>query len=327
MKSIYKALIALMLAASLGAPTACAEAAASSATPEAREITEAQVATEAGEAAEATETPAPEPQSDWWNILLMGGDARSEAAYGRTDSIIILSVNARENKAKMTSIMRDTWVHYPGTPITGKINAANVYGGPELAMATVNECFGTEIQDYVLINMSGLVDVIDQVGGVDLPVSSDERKWINTYARDYLKNIGDYGGETSLGETGDSVHLNGLLAMSYCRNRNTGTDYARTQRQRRLLLAFLGKLRAEGPVRQASVIASAFDSVKTDLNFLDLVTLTGVGLKLDSESIEQYRIPADGTFESGMKSGFWSIRPDFDTNREMLREFIYGGGQ
>lgn len=318
----------MMIAASLGAHAAWAEGPASPGTQTTQtETTASPTAPEPREAEEAAETPAPEAKSDWWNILLLGGDSRSKAAYERTDSIIILSVNTRDNKAKMTSIMRDTWVSYPGMSDKGKINAANVYGGPDLAMATVNECFGTEIRDYVLINMVGLVDVIDQVGGIDIPVTSGERKWINKYAKDYLNNFGQYDGATSLGETGDSVHLNGLLAMSYCRNRYIGTDYARTQRQRRVLLAFLDKLRAESPVQQMAVVASAFDSVKTDLNLVDLITLARIGLKLDSESIEQYRIPADGTFESGMKSGFWSIRPDFEKNRELLREFIYGGSQ
>lgn len=237
--------------------------------------------------------------------------------------MIILSINETEGKAKMTSIMRDTWVSYSGMSEKGKINAANVYGGPELAMATVNECFGTDIKDYVLINMAGLVDVIDQVGGIDIPITAGERKLINSYAKDYLNNFGGYEGETSLQNSGDSVHLNGLLAMSYCRNRYIGTDYARTQRQRTVLMAFLDKLRAEGPVQLTVVVASAFDNVETNMNLANLLTLANFGLKLDTESIEQYRIPADDTFQSGMKDGFWSIRPDFDKNKELLQEFIY----
>ena len=279
-------------------------------------------ATQAPEAAQAAAN-----EGDWWNILLLGGDSRSESSYERTDAMIILSVNLKEGKAKMTSIMRDTWVSFPGMPGRGKINAANVYGGPDLAMATVNESFGTNIQDYVLINMAGLVNVVDQVGGIDIPVTESERKWVNKYAEDYIKNFGAYDGATSLSKSGDSVHLNGLLAMSYCRIRYVGTDYARTQRQRRVLMTFLDKLRGEGAAKIASVVTSAFESVETNLNLMNLLTLTNFGLKLDEDSIEQYRIPADGTFESGMKDGFWSIRPDFDKNKELLHDFIYGVAQ
>jgi polyisoprenyl-teichoic acid--peptidoglycan teichoic acid transferase len=285
-------------------------------------------APESAESAVTTEAPVAEAQrGDWWNILLLGGDSRSEKSYERTDSMIILSINMTEGKAKMTSIMRDTWVSFPGMPGHGKINAANVYGGPDLAMETVNQCFGTDIKDYVLINMAGLVDVIDQVGGIDIPITAGERKLINAYAKDYLNNFGDYDGDTSLAKSGDSVHLNGLLAMSYCRNRYIGTDYARTQRQRKVLLAVLDKLKKGGAVQLASVVSSAFEDVKTNLNMMDLLALANFSLKLDMASIEQNRIPAYGTFESGMKDGFWSIRPDFDENMELLQAFIYGAGQ
>ncbi len=292
-------------------------------------VLDAEVTTEPEEDVEsATDAPAVEAQqSNWWNILLLGGDSRSEKSFERTDSIIILSINETTGKAKMTSIMRDTWVSYPGKSGKGKINAANVFGGPELAMATVNECFGTDIKDYVLINMVGLVDVIDQVGGIDIAVTASERKWINVHVKDYLVYFGSYNGDISLDKSGDPVHLNGLLAMTYCRNRSIGTDYARTQRQRAVLMAFLDKLRTEGPVQLAVVVSSAFDNVKTNLNLANLLTLANFGLKLDTESIEQYRIPADGTFESGMKDGFWSIRPDFGENKKLLHDFIYGEHQ
>ena len=165
------------------------------------------------------EAPAAQPSGDWWNILLMGGDSRNKATYDRTDSMIILSINLKEGKAKMTSIMRDTWVSYPGMNSHGKINAANASGGPAMAIATVNENFGTDIRDYVMVNMVGLVDIVDQVGGIDIKVTPDEKKWTNYYAEDFIRNFGAYQGETALTETGDSVHLNGLLALSYCNNR------------------------------------------------------------------------------------------------------------
>ena len=263
-------------------------------------------------------------KSEWWNILLLGGDSRNKSAYERTDSIIILSINKAESKAKMTSIMRDTWVSYPGMPGHGKINAANVYGGPELTVKTVNESFGTDIEDFVLINMVGLVDVIDQIGGIDIPATEGEKKWVNAAAKGYLETFGPYDGELSIGKSGDSVHLNGLLAMTFCRNRTIGTDYTRVQRQRIVLLAVLEKMKSLDAAQLAAVVTSAFGEVETNLNLIDVISLANVGLNLDEASIEQNRIPADGTFESGMKDGFWSIRPDFEKNKELLSEFIYG---
>lgn len=279
------------------------------------------------EAADASQAPAVQPNGDWWNILLMGGDSRNKTSYDRTDSMIILSVNLKENKAKMTSIMRDTWVSFPGTGSHGKINAANVSGGPAMAMATVNENFGTDIKDYILVNMAGLVDIVDQVGGIDIAVSQDEKKWTNYYADMYLNQGGSYDGEKTLKETGDAVHLNGLLAMSFCRNRYTGSDYDRTQRQRTVLLAVLEKLKQGNAAQFMAVVAAAIDSVETNLNYANILEMASFGVNLDTSTIEQNRIPADGTFESGMKDGTWSIRPDFDKNKALLHEFIYASAQ
>jgi len=279
------------------------------------------------EITDAAENQVVESDNGWWNILLMGGDSRNKTAYGLTDSMIILSINLKENKTKMTSIMRDTWVNYSGTNSHGKINAANVYGGPEMAIATVNDCFDADIRDYIMVNMAGLVDIVDQVDGIDIKVTPDEKKWTNHYAKDFLKNFGDYEGETVLNETGDSVHLNGLLAMSFCRNRYSGTDYERTQRQRTVLLAVLEKLKQGNPMQFMSVVAAAIDSVETSLDYAEILELATFGISLDAATIEQYRIPADGTFASGMKDGVWSIRPNFEKNKEALRAFLYGDAQ
>jgi LCP family protein required for cell wall assembly len=273
-------------------------------------------------AAEGNE-PATE-ESQWWNILLLGGDSLSKTGYERTDSIIILSINKADKQIKMTSIMRDTWVSFPGLSRSGKINAANVYGGPELSMETVNACFGMDVEDYVLINMVGLIEVIDEIGGVEIPVTESERKLIGPYAKGYLSILGTYDGDTTLSESGDSVQLNGLQAMSYCRIRSIGTDYARTQRQRTVLLAAFEKLKQGDVAQVLSVVRVGLENTKTNLGLTGIYELANIGLAMDQNAIEQYRIPADGTFESGMKNGTWSIRPDFEANRELLREFIYG---
>lgn len=273
------------------------------------------------------EAPAAQPSGDWWNILLMGGDSRNKATYDRTDSMIILSINLKEGKAKMTSIMRDTWVSYPGMNSHGKINAANASGGPAMAIATVNENFGTDIRDYIMVNMAGLVDIVDQVGGIDIKVTPDEMKWTNYYAEDFIRNFGAYQGETALKETGDSVHLNGLLALSFCNNRYAGTDYDRTQRQRMVLLAVLDKLKKGDAAQFMSVVTAAASSIETNLNYANILELATFGVNLDTATIEQYRIPATDTFESGMKDGIWSIRPDFEKNKEALHAFIYGNAQ
>jgi LCP family protein required for cell wall assembly len=272
---------------------------------------------------QASETAA-SAAGDWWNILLLGSDSR-DGTYGRTDSMIILSISKAAGKARMTTVMPGTWVEFDGKQDQGAIGTANALGGPAMAVETVNACFGTDIKDYALINMAGMIDVIDQIGGIDIQVAADEWEWLNEAVQDYLGILGGYEGETSLDRSGDSVHLNGLLAMTFCRSSTTGPDDAVTLRQRRVLLAVLQKLKAADPAQLMSVVMSAFEDVETSLSLADVLSLASVGLSFGVDSIEQCRIPADGTFELDSTDG--SIRADFDANRKLLSGFIYGKGQ
>ena len=182
-------------------------------------------------------------ESGWQNILMLGGDARNMDGYDRTDTMMILSINRDEALVKLTSIMRDTWVSFPGTGKSGKINAANVYGGPELAVETVNTCFGTDIEDYVIVNMEDLQQIVDLLGGVDIEITESERKQINEYVKGYMQEVSgasSYDGAKSLDESG-MVHLNGMLAVGYSRIRMIDSDYNRVMRQQKILLALAEK--------------------------------------------------------------------------------------
>ena len=155
---------------------------------------------------------------EWWNVLLLGSDDRIVNQYtGRTDTIIILSMNRESGEMKMTSVMRDTWVNY-GSGKANKINAMNVFGGPELAMQVINENLGLDIQHYCVINMASLVDIIDMIGGIDIEITDSERKYANHYIEDYLRDIEDYPDAAFVEEIG-LVHLNGLQAVAFLRKR------------------------------------------------------------------------------------------------------------
>lgn len=240
----------------------------------------------------------------WWNLLFLGGDSPSESSYDRTDSMIIVSVNVENAQIKLTSIMRDTWVAIEGHGMN-KINAANVFGGPELALQTVNESFGTNLQDYVMVNMSKLVDVVDLLGGIDIEITSAERQVLG------LSHAG-------------MVHLDGKEALKYARIRKIDTDYRRTERQRTVLMALAAKLKTVPSSELPDTVMALLKLVDTNLSNAQLATLALSGFQADIEQVEQYRIPVDGTFDSGMFGSTWCIKPDFEKNAELLHEFIYG---
>ena len=246
-----------------------------------------------------------EEESGWQNILLLGGDSRSSSRYDRSDSMIILSINRDESLVKMTSIMRDTWVTFPDRGTSGKINAATVYGGPELAVATVNSVFGTDIEDYVIVNMPNMSKIIDLMGGVDVEITASEAS--------YLK----------IGKSG-LRHLDGETAVDYCRIRYIDNDYNRVLRQQKVLLAMADKAQNMELDELSAIAGDIMDFILTNLDDDELEDLMMALMVMDVEEVAQYRIPVDGTFRSGMYNGVWLIAPNFEQNAELLHEFIYG---
>lgn len=249
---------------------------------------------------------------EWENILLLGGDSRSTDAYERTDSMIIISINREESLVKMTSIMRDTWVKIPGKN-HNKINAANVFGGPELVVQTVNQNFGTDIEDYVIVNMSDMAVIVDLMGGVDVEISEAEMNEINN---------GDNGGVIL--KNAGLVHLNGAQTVTFCRIRYIDSDYKRVMRQQRILLAMANKAQNMEVDELTDIAADVKDAVLSSLDKGELEDLAMAFMVMEIEDVEQFRIPADNTFESGTFDGVWCIRPNLEKNKVLLREFIYG---
>ena len=256
----------------------------------------------------------------WRNILLAGSDSRVDGRYGRTDAMIILSVNTETYAVKMTSVMRDTW-----TPMYGrepqKISAANVFGGPELAMRTLNECFGMNIEDYILIDMQAIEKVIDLLGGVEIDLTETEM-----YALRSAYNSTDTALITPPETFGENTLLTGEQALAYARLRKIDDDYQRTARQRAALLAIAQRVTQSSSGELLNLIRECMSYVKTDLTITDAIQLALIAFRADLDQIEQYRIPAEGTYRSGImpENNLWTIQPDFEENTRLLREFIYG---
>lgn len=255
----------------------------------------------------------------WLNILLMGTDVRDTSSYGRTDSMILLSVNTTTLEAKLTSFMRDLWVTIPGRSGHAKLNAACVYGGPSLLIKTLKEHFDVDIDGYALVNLNGMADIIDILGGLRLDVTEAERKALNKG----LFDLSSRSGMEELKESGSQVLLNGNQAVAFSRIRQIDSDYQRTERQRDVLTALAKRLQSETGVTLLSVIPTLLQYVETDLELNELMTLAYAGLKMDMESIQQYRIPVDGTYESGTYDGVWCIKADLNKNAKLLKSFIY----
>lgn len=166
------------------------------------------------------------------NILLLGGDARGVAKNEapRSDTIMVASVDPQTKQAQLFSIMRDTYTDIPGHYKT-RVNAALALGGPKLAMETVGNLLGIDIQYYVFVDFQGFIDLIDAIGGIEFEVEKDMYYYDPTDP-EYAINL----------KKGLQV-LDGDKALQYVRFRyDRMGDYTRTERQRALLSAVANKI-------------------------------------------------------------------------------------
>jgi len=139
-----------------------------------------------------------------------------------------------------------------------------------------------------------------------------------------LFDLSSGSGMEELRKSGDQVLLNGNQAVAFARIRTIDSDYRRTERQREVLTAMAKRLQEENGTTLLTVIPTLLKYVETDMGFTQLMSLAYVGLQMDMDTIEQYRIPAEGTYESGTYDGVWCIKADLKKNAALLDKFIYG---
>lgn len=259
---------------------------------------------------------------DVTNILLIGTDSREGSDRGRSDSMILLSVNEVTQRVTMFSFLRDIYIYIPGVGST-RLNHSYAYGGPELTMQTISENFGIRIDKYVQVDFYSFIQTVDAAGGVDIYVTDDEAALINQYLDEINDLLGSPRGTDSVAGGGD-LHLNGKQALCYARIRYIGTDFARTSRQREVLNQVIEKTRGMSMSELDSFLNITLPLVTTNLTQSELFSiLLNASAYIDYERISD-SIPLDGTYSFMTVRGMSVIGIDFDANISVLRSEIYG---
>lgn len=279
------------------------------------------------------------------NILLLGVDNRSvELETGRSDAVIICSINRDTGSIKLTSIARDTAVVVPGYKSRKRINTAFKFGskdgdlakGAELAMKTVNRNFQMNIERYVVVNIHGLADIIEALGGVDMELTKAEAKAINyeLHVKEPMDNVK----RDRLAETDGVQHLDGMEAVTYGRIRNLAgqNDFNRNGRQRILLETLLKKVMADMDLTKfLTLIETALPYGMTNLTAdellsLGMAVLSGEAmqsLNAGGDVVGQFSIPMEkqyGYREFDGASLIYISDKRMATTLAALQEFIYG---
>lgn len=269
----------------------------------------------------------------WRNILLIGQDTRTFDSWGRGDTLIICSVNTVTGAVKMCSILRDTWVDIPEVG-PERINTSYQFGGPRLAMKTVNELFHLNITEYVAVNFSSFPHIIDAIGGVEIDVKPEEVPHINYGVGSSIWQGQHLGLDESdlddsmLPEDAEGIYnLTGRQALAYARIRKLDSDFVRTSRQRMVISAAMIKFRGTTDAMVLLNLGTKLvNYVQTNMDVMTMVGLAVPVLKSGVNNISEMRIPLNDSYVYESRNfieAFYDL--DLEANRAALHQFIYGG--
>ncbi|NLA73021.1 MAG: LCP family protein [Clostridiales bacterium] len=246
------------------------------------------------------------------NILLMGVDSRNERTDSRSDTMMIVSVNAKKKEIILTSFMRDLYVE---TPKNGhnRLNSANVFGGPGLLMDTIEYNFKIDIDNYMLVTFDAFRKLVDGIGGIYVDISEAEAK----YMHGSFVNLPHI-------KAGESVHLNGKEALWYSRIRKLDSDFHRTNRQREVVKSIIAQTMKTSPIKLYSVAADMMSLIKTDLTKEEILSFSSlIPAFYSGYEIKSLTVPADNTWYYANRYGMSVIVADEKKNADFLEENIY----
>ncbi len=259
------------------------------------------------------------------NVLLIGTDSRDlSQERGRSDSMILASINKKTRELTLTSFLRDSYVYIDDEYGYGKLNAAYSYGGAGLLMDTIESNYGVRIDDYILISFAACANVIDAVGGVKLDLTDEEADAVNEILISEVNELMGDDRNDDLLDCGGKQKLDGKQALSYSRIRYVGNaDFERASRQRTVMTQVLKKA-AVNPVAMARIFVTALPELSTNLSVGKSYGYTlRAPFLLIGYQLKTQQIPADDTFYGDDVDGESVLRVDCDANRQVLKDTIY----
>lgn len=279
---------------------------------------------------QAASGPAPKPWkgNDRVNVLLIGLDLRDweEGGAARTDTMLLLSLDPEEHTAAVMSIPRDLWVNIPGFEY-GKINTAyylgEIYnlpgGGPGLAVQTVEELLGVDINFYARVDFNAFVEFINLIGGVDIEVPEEI-------------SVDPIGPHNTVTLQPGLQTLDGETALAYARNRDTiGGDFDRAQRQQQVILGIRSRildldLLPQLVQRSPQIYKQLSQGVYTNLTLDQLIRLALEASRVPREAIKQGSVGPDQVTISISPDGLDILLPDLDMIRQLRDDLFTAAG-
>lgn len=213
-----------------------------------------------------------EQMKGYWTIAVFGVDSRNSSVGkgNNSDVNMVCNINMDTGEIKLVSVYRDTYLNISDKNSYNKINAAYLQGGPEQAVKALNKNLDLDIDDYATFNWKAVADAINILGGIDVEISKAELYYINAFITETVKATGVY--SVHLKKTGMN-HLDGVQAVAYGRLRLMDTDYARTERQRKVISLAFEKFKKADWATINNVIQTIYPQVSTSVELSDLISI------------------------------------------------------
>ncbi len=255
-----------------------------------------------------------------YNILLVGLDTTDGKFIGNSDSMILISVNYRQKKISMISFMRDTHVYIPGIGYR-KLNAAHANGGGPLLIKTIEYNYKIDIDRYVSVNFGNMINIIDEIGTIELTFTDKEAENANKQIKQQCKILGLKSKDYVL-PSGGTYQCNGMQAVAYARIRKVGNaDYQRTERQREVLMKMLDNVK-KLDLGEIDKLATRLLPMLThnipESEFWGLLSKVPTFLQYE---IVPDRVPYNGYFTE-LRNG--NLAPNWEVTVERLKTTLYG---
>lgn len=242
-----------------------------------------------------------------FSILLLGIDTGDlgRTDTGRADSIVIVTVNPKENRTTMVSVPRDMYTKLANKKKTTKINEAYSYGGVSTLINTIQKKFDIPIDYYIQVNMQGLKEIVDSFGGVKVNNTLSFENYGYSFPKGKIKLNGDE-----------------ALAYSTMRHQDPGGDYGRQERQRKIIEALIEKITSYRILfNQVGLYNSLGKNVQTSLEFNEIVTIQR---KYNEAlgNVEQVQVKGNGQMIGG-KSFQIVSKGEIRETSELLKEELH----
>ncbi|MDO5520507.1 MAG: LCP family protein [bacterium] len=256
------------------------------------------------------------------NLLFIAEEKEDWEIRGRSDVIIIVTVDTKNKTLKLTSIMRDTYVQIPGYQ-DNRINSAYRTGDIPLLEKTLKMNFNIAVDGYIKVDFDSFAKIIDRLGGVEVTLTAEEADWLNE-----SNHVLD---KSSRNLTAGTHRLNGAQALGYARIRKVKTvdglayDFGRVWRQKLVMTKVFNDYNDQSITKIVSIAPDILSLITSDLSESKLISLALTAIDLKVDEIETLCVPINGSYESKLIRKMAVLVPDLEENIAAINSFIYNG--